>query len=161
MCRLWFAGIFFTYVIVIPLLSDCCTVFFNKTVGKLPLIFVRYTWVPALRASHYFLRIPEGLETRFSWVFFFSHMLICKTHRQRNESKPQTHLASSHSYPVFHVTPSLLLLLGHLYGLCEWTSSWQNLKLHLQYMAGFTMEIYSRNCKRKPTGRGKMHGSGE
>lgn len=61
-------------------------------------------------------------------------------------------------WPVFCVSSPLLQPLGHFYGLCERNSSWKkNLKLHLQYMFGFTMEIYSRNCKNRPTGRRKMH----
>jgi len=36
----------------------------------------------------------------------------------------------------------------------------KNLKLHLQYVFGFTMEIYSRNCRKRPTRRGKMHSLG-
>lgn len=37
----------------------------------------------------------------------------------------------------------------------------KNLKLHLQYMLGFTVEIYSRDRRKSPTGRGKMHRLGE
>lgn len=33
----------------------------------------------------------------------------------------------------------------------------KNLQLHLQYTFHFTMEIYRRNCRKRLTGRGKMH----
>lgn len=51
--------------------------------------------------------------------------------------------------------PLLLLSLVHLCGLVNGFVLGKTLKLHLQYMFRFTMEIYSRNCSKKPNNSGK------
>lgn len=67
---------------------------------------------------------------------------------KENKSKSQMLLASSHS-----LTCLVCVFLPPLIK----TFSWKNLQLHLQHTFHFTMEIYSRNCRKGLTGRGKMH----